>query len=181
MNCNLRTDDEIIDDVIETIRNVASEAIHLPVVLPTAYYKEQFFKRTAEKFYFYLSERAKDFNYTIEYKPGEKPNSEEIVVTTIADGIKQVGTMTMEGVARETSAYMYNKLFTGRMVRPLLHESVYINVLLLIAVALAKMNNEVAYMRVTRPTNTEVVPITEIPSKILLDEILLFLSKYVND
>lgn len=86
--------------------------------------------------------------------------------------------MTVEGAARETSAYIYNKLFTGRMVRPPLHESVYINVLLLIAVVLAKMNNEVAYIRVTTPSNTELVPITEIPSKVLLDEILLFLSKY---
>nr|DAT15179.1 MAG TPA: hypothetical protein [Caudoviricetes sp.] len=178
MNCNLRNEDEIIDDVIETIRNVATEAIYLPIVFGTEYKKEQFLKRTAEQFYFYLSERAKDFGYTIAYQPGEKPNSEEIAITSTKDGVKQVGTMTVEGAARETSAYIYNKLFTGRMVRPPLHESVYINVLLLIAVVLAKMNNEVAYIRVTTPSNTEVVPITEIPSKILLDEILLFLSKY---
>nr|DAS00664.1 MAG TPA: hypothetical protein [Caudoviricetes sp.] len=177
MNCNLRNEDEIIDDVIETIRNVASEAIYLPVVLPTAYYKEQFFKRTAEKFYFYLSERAKDFNYSIVYKPHED-GVETIDITSINEGIKTTYNMKMEGEGREFSAIMYNKLFTGKMLRPQLHDSVYINVLLLIAAALTKLNNEIAFTRVTTHSQTELVPITEIPSKILLDEILLFLSKY---
>ena len=177
MNCNLRNDDEIIDDVIETIRNVASEAIYLPVVLPTDYHKEVFFKRTAEKFYFYLSERAKDFNYSIIYKPSEC-GVETIDITSINEGIKTTYTMKMEGEGREFSAIMYNKLFTGRLLRPQLHDSVYINVLLLIAAALTELNNEIAFTRVTTSSQTELVPITEIPSKILLDEILLFLSKY---
>lgn len=177
MNCQLRNDDEIIDDVIETIRNVASEAIYLPVVLPTDHHKEVFFKRTAEKFYFYLSERAKDFNYGIAYQP-DGYGKETILITSVNEGIKSTYTLEMEGEGREFSATMYNKLFTGRMVRPQLHDSVYINVLLLIAAALTKLNNEIAFTRVTTHSQTELVPITEIPSKILLDEILLFLSKY---
>lgn len=177
-NCTLRNDDEIIDDVIETIRNIATEAITAPVVFKTPYDKNVFSKRTAEQFYFHLSERAKDFGYAIAYQPGERPNSEEIIVTMTKDGIKQVGTMTLEGEARETSAYAYNKLFTGKMVRPPLHDSVYINVLLLIAIALTKMTNEVAYGRIIEAPSYELVPITEIPSKVLLDEVLLFLSKY---
>ena len=177
MNCNLRNDDEIIDDIIETIRNIATEAITVPVVLPTAYYKEQFFKRTAERFYFYLSERAKDFNYSIAYQP-DGYGKETILITSVNEGIKSTYTLEMEGEGREFSATMYNKLFTGRMVRPQLHESVYLNVLLLIAAALTKLNNEIAFTRVTTPSQTELVPITEIPSKILLEEILLFLSKY---
>lgn len=177
MNCNLRNDDEIIDDVIETIRNIASEAIYLPITWHTPYDKEKFLKRTAEAFYFYLSERAKDFNYSIAYQPG-KDGEETILITSVNEGIKTTYTMTMEGEGREFSATMYNKLFTGRMVRPQLHESVYLNVLLLIAAALTKLNNEIAFTRVTTHSQTELVPITEIPSKILLDEILLFLSKY---
>lgn len=39
MSCNLRNEDEIIDDVIETIRNVATEAIYLPIVFGTEYKK----------------------------------------------------------------------------------------------------------------------------------------------
>lgn len=179
MNCNLRNDDEIIDDIIETIRNIATEAITVPVVLPTAYYKEQFFKRTAERFYFYLSERAKDFNYSIAYQP-DGYGKETILITSVNEGIKSTYTLEMEGEGREFSVTMYNKLFTGRMVRPQLHESVYLNVLLLIAAALTKLNNEIAFTRVTTHSQTELVPITEIPSKILLDEILLFLSKYLN-
>ena len=177
MSCNLRTDDEIIDDVIETIRNVASEAIYLPVVFGTEYKKEQFLKRSAEQFYFYLSERAKDYNYSIVYKQ-RVAGVETIDITSVNEGIKSTYTMKMEGEGREFSAVMYNKLFTGRMVRPQLHDSVYINVLLLIAAALTKLNNEIAFTRVTTHSQTELVPITEIPSKILLDEILLFLSKY---
>ena len=177
MNCQLRTDDEIIDDVIETIRNVASEAIYLPVVFGTEYKKEQFLKRTAEQFYFYLSERAKDYNYSIAYKQ-RVAGVETIDITSVNEGIKSTYTMKMEGEGREFSAVMYNKLFTDRMVRPQLHDSVYINVLLLIAAALTKLNNEIAFTRVTTHSQTELVPITEIPSKILLDEILLFLSKY---
>lgn len=177
MNCNLRNDDEIIDDIIETIRNIATEAITVPVVLPSPYDKSKFFGRTAERFYFYLSERAKDFNYSITYKPGEY-GFETIDITSVNEGNKTTYTMKMQGEGREFSAIMYNKLFTGRMLRPQLHDSVYINVLLLIAAALTKLNNEIAFTRVTTPSNTEVVPITEIPSKILLDEILLFLSKY---
>lgn len=177
MNCQLRTDDEIIDDVIETIRNVASEAIYLPVVLPTDYHKEQFFKRTAERFYFYLSERAKDFNYSIVYQP-DGYGKETILITSVNEGIKSTYTLEMEGEGREFSAIMYNKLFTGKILRPQLHDSVYINVLLLIAAAFTKLNNEIAFTRVTTHSQTELVPITEIPSKILLDEILLFLSKY---
>lgn len=177
MSCNLRTDDEIIDDVVDTIRHVATEAISLPVVFGTPYKKEQFFKRTAEQFYFYLSERAKDFNYSITYKPGEY-GFETINITSVNEGVKTAYTMEMKGEAREFSATMYNKLFTGRMLRPQLHDSVYINVLLLITAALTKLNNEIAFTRVTTHSQTELVPITEIPSKILLDEILLFLSKY---
>ena len=177
MNCQLRNDDEIIDDIIETIRNVATEAITVPVVLPTPYHKKEFFGRTAEEFYFYLSERAKDFNYSISYTPG-KSGTETIGITSVSEGIKTTYIMEMEGEGREFSAIMYNKLFTGRMVRPQLHESVYLNVLLLIAAALAKLNNEIAFTRVTTHSQTELVPITETPSKILLDEILLFLSKY---
>ena len=177
MNCNLRNDDEIIDDIIETIRNVATEVVFLPVPFGTDYKKKIFFSRTAEQFYFYLSERAKDFNYSIAYKPGEY-GTETINITSVNEGAKTTYTMKMQGEGREFSAIMYNKLFTGRMVRPQLHESVYINVLLLIAAALTKLNNEIAFTRVTTSSQTELVPITEIPSKILLDEILLFLSKY---
>lgn len=178
MNCHLRNDDEIIDDIIETIRNISTEAIYVPVTFPSSYQKEQFLNRTAEKFYFYLSERAKDFNYSITYKPGEY-GAETILITSVNEGIKSTYTLEMTGDGREFSATMYNKLFTGRMVRPQLHESVYLNVLLLIAAALTKLNNEIAFTRVTTPpSDTELVPITEIPSKIILDEILLFLSKY---
>lgn len=177
MNCQLRNDDEVIDDIIETIRNVATEAIYLPMTWRSAYDKEQFLKRTAEQFYFYLSERAKDFNYSISYTPG-KSGTETIGITSVSEGIKTTYIMEMEGEGREFSATMYNKLFTGRMIRPQLHESVYLNVLLLIAAALTKLNNEIAFTRVTTSSQTELVPITEIPSKILLDEILLFLSKY---
>ena len=179
MNCQLRNDDEIIDDIIETIRNVATEVVFLPVPFGTDYKKKVFFSRTAEEFYFYLSERAKDFNYSIVYTPG-KSGTETIGITSVSEGIKTTYIMEMEGEGREFSANMYNKLFTGKMVRPQLHESVYLNVLLLIAAALAKLNNEIAFTRVTTHSQTELVPITEIPSKILLDEIMLFLSKYLN-
>lgn len=175
--CTLRNDDEIIDDIIETIRNVATEVVFLPVPFGTDYKKKIFFSRTAEEFYFYLSERAKDYDYSITYKPDEY-GFETIDITSVNEGIKTTYTMKMQGEGREFSATMYNKLFTGKMVRPQLHDSVYINVLLLIAAALAKLNNEIAFTRVTTHSQTELVPITEIPSKVLLDEILLFLSKY---
>lgn len=49
--CTLRNDDEIIDDIIETIRNVATEVVFLPVPFGTDYKKKIFFSRTAEEFY----------------------------------------------------------------------------------------------------------------------------------